>query len=81
MPGALEARVSTSPQETTAPSASPWEALHPYVAAPNHTVLPEHLWLAHGVRGSRLGRPALDRLRAQARVGACEAVILLSPER
>ena len=56
------------------------EALHAYVAAHDHTVLPEHIF-DNGVSGSRLDRPALDRLRDQARFGDFEAVIMLSPDR
>src|SRR5262249_29246185 len=37
-------------------------------------------WIT-GVRGSRLDRPALDRLRDQARLGEFEAVIILAPAR
>ena len=78
---ALYARVSTSQQENTATIESPWEALQASVAADDHTVLPEHLFLDNGVSGSRLDRPALDRLRDQAHLGDFEAVIILSPDR
>lgn len=81
MPVALYARVSTSQQEKTDTIESQVEALHAYVAAHDHTVLPEHIFLDHGVSGSRLDRPALDRLRDQARLGDFEAVIFLSPDR
>ena len=47
------ARVSTSQQEKTETSESQWEALHTYVAAHNHTVVPEHLFLDNGVSGHR----------------------------
>jgi site-specific DNA recombinase len=78
---ALYARVSTSQQEKTDTIESQLEALQAYVAASDHTVLPEHLFLDNGVSGSRLDRPALDRLRDQARWGDFEAVIILSPAR
>src|SRR5215471_1259335 len=78
---ALYARVSTSQQEKTDTIESQLEALHTYVAAHDHTVLPEHIFLDNGVSGSRLDRPALDRLRDQARLGEFEAVIILSPDR
>lgn len=78
---ALYARVSTSQQEKTDTIESQVEALQAYVAAHDHTVLPEHLFLDNGVSGSRLDRPALDRLRDQARLGDFEAVIILSPDR
>jgi site-specific DNA recombinase len=81
MQGALYARVSTSQQEKTDTIESQLAALQAYVAAHDHTVLPEHLFLDNGVSGSRFDRPALDRLRDQARLGDFEAVIILSPDR
>jgi site-specific DNA recombinase len=78
---ALYARVSTSQQEKTDTIESQLEALHAYVAAHDHTVLPEHIFLDNGISGSRLDRPALDQLRDQARLGEFEAVIILSPDR
>jgi site-specific DNA recombinase len=78
---ALYARVSTSQQEKTDTIESQLEALQAYVAAHDHIVLPEHIFLDNGVSGSRLDRPALDRLRDQARLGDFEAVIILSPDR
>ena len=50
---ALYARLSTSQQEQTETIESHVEALHAYAAAPDHTMLPEHLFLDHGVSGSR----------------------------
>ena len=52
-----------------------------YVASQEYTLFPEHIFLDNGVSGSRLDRPALDRLRDQARLGEFEAVIILSPDR
>ena len=78
---ALYARVSTSQQEKTDTIESQLKALHTYVDVHGHTVLPEHIFLDNGVSGSRLDRPALDRLRDQARLGDFEAVIILSPDR
>jgi site-specific DNA recombinase len=78
---ALYARVSTSQQEKTDTIESQLAALHAYVAAHDHTVLPGHIFLDNGVSGSRLDRPALDRLRDQARFGDFEAVIILAPDR
>jgi site-specific DNA recombinase len=78
---ALYARVSTSQQEKTDTIESQLEALHAYVAAHDYTLFPEPIFLDNGVSGSRLDRPALDRLRDQARLGEFEAVILLSPDR
>jgi DNA invertase Pin-like site-specific DNA recombinase len=53
MHGALYARVSTSQQEKTDTIESQVEALHAYVATYDHTVLPAHRFLDHGVSGSR----------------------------
>jgi site-specific DNA recombinase len=78
---ALYARVSTSQQEKTDTIESQLKALQTYVATHSHTVFPEHIFLDNGVSGSRLDRPALDRLRDQARLGDFEAVIVLSPDR
>ena len=50
---ALYARVSTSQQEKTDTIESQVEALHAYVATYDHPVLPEPLFLDHGVSGSR----------------------------
>jgi site-specific DNA recombinase len=58
MPVALYARVSTSQPEKTATIESQLEALQTYVAAHDHTVLPEPIFLDNGVSGSRLDRPA-----------------------
>ena len=53
MQGARYARVSTSQQEKTDTIESQLAALHTYVAAHNHTVLPAHLFLDNGVSGRR----------------------------
>ena len=81
MQGALYARVSTSQQEKMDTIESQLATLQAYVASQAYTLCPEHLCLANGVSGSRLDRPALDRLRDQARLGDFEAVILRSPDR
>src|SRR5262249_56705334 len=78
---ALYARVSTSHQEKTDTIESQLVALQTYVATHDHIVLPEHLFLDNGVSGSRLDRPALDRLRDQARSGEFEAGISFFPDR
>src|SRR6266478_6616195 len=78
---ALYARVSTSQQEKMDTIDSQLAALQAYVASQEYTLFPEHIFLDNGVSGSRLDRPALDRLRDQARLGDFEAVILLSPDR
>jgi site-specific DNA recombinase len=42
---------------------------------------PDHAFRDEGISGARLDRPALDRLRAGAQRGACDAVVVLSPDR
>jgi site-specific DNA recombinase len=78
---ALYARVSTSQQEKMDTIESQLETLQAYVASHEYTLFPEHIFLDNGVSGSRLDRPALDRLRDQARLGEFEAVIILAPDR
>ena len=78
---ALYARVSTSQQEKMDTIESQLATLQAYVASQEYTLFPEHIFLDNGVSGSRLDRPALDRLRDQARLGDFEAVIILSPDR
>ena len=43
--------------------------------------LPAHEYFDDGVRGARLDRPALDRLREAARRGEFDAVVILPPDR
>jgi DNA invertase Pin-like site-specific DNA recombinase len=50
---ALYARVSTSQQEKTDTIERQLVALHTYVTAHDHTVLPAHIFLDNGVSGSR----------------------------
>ena len=78
---ALYARVSTSQQEKMDTIDSPLATLQAYVASHEYTLFPEHILLDNGVSGSRLDRPALDRLRDQAHLGECEAVLILAPHR
>jgi site-specific DNA recombinase len=78
---ALYARVSTSQQEKMDTIESPLETLQAYGAAHEYPLVPEPLFLENGVSGSRLDRPAWDRLRDQARLGACAAVSSRAPDR
>ena len=75
------ARVSTSQQAKRDTLESQLATLQAYVASQEYTLCPDHICLDNGVSGSRLDRPALDRLRDQARLGELEAVIILSPDR
>src|SRR5690349_5946142 len=78
---ALYARVSTSQQEKNDTIDSQLETLQAYVVSQGYSLFPEHIFIDNGISGSRLDRPALDRLRDQARGGEFDAVVLLAPDR
>jgi hypothetical protein len=78
---AVYARVSTSQHEKNDTIESQLETLQAYVASPEYSLFPDQIFLDNGISGSRLDRPALDRLRDQARMGAFDAVVRLAPER
>jgi site-specific DNA recombinase len=78
---AVYARVSTSQQEKNDTIESQLETLHAYVASQAYSLFPEHIFMDNGISGSRLDRPALDRLRDQARMGEFDAVVMLAPDR
>jgi site-specific DNA recombinase len=78
---AIYARVSTSHQEKKETIESQVESLKAYVKSQGEEVNPEHVFIDNGVSGTRLDRPALDRLRDQASWGEFEAVIISSPDR
>jgi site-specific DNA recombinase len=77
----LSARVSTPPQQQEPPIASPLQVLHQHITQQGWSLLPEHAYLDEGISGSRLDRPALDRLRDAAQRGECDAVGVVSPDR
>jgi hypothetical protein len=58
---ALYARVSTDTQERAATVASQGELRHQTAAAHAYEVLPGHVFIDDGLRGTRLDRPALER--------------------
>jgi site-specific DNA recombinase len=51
------------------------------VASQAYSLFPEPIFMDNGLSGSRLDRPALDRLRDQARMGEFDAVVMLAPDR
>src|SRR5712691_11174609 len=67
---ALDARVSTDKHEREETVASQVDLLHQTAAAHGYEVLPGHGFIADGVSGTRLDRPALERLRDLAAEGA-----------
>ena len=78
---ALYARVSTRQQQQENTIDSQVQALKHYVQQQGWTLLPDHVYLDDGMSGTRLDRPALDRLRDAAQRGEFDAVVVLSPDR
>jgi site-specific DNA recombinase len=78
---ALYGRVSTANQEQEGTILSQLQALRQFIAQRGWTLLPEHEFLDEGFSGSRLDRPAMDRLRDAARRGEFDAVVVFSPDR
>jgi site-specific DNA recombinase len=78
---ALYARVSTPHQQQEHTIASQLQALHQHITQQGWSILPEHEYLDEGISGSRLDRPALDRLRDAAGRGEFDAVVVMSPDR
>ena len=78
---ALYARVSTRQQQQENTIDSQVQALKHYMQQQGWTLLPDHAYLDDGMSGTRLDRPALDRLRDAAQRGEFDAVVVLSPDR
>jgi site-specific DNA recombinase len=78
---ALYARVSTERQERQGTIASQLEALRRFAATHGHEIVDAYVCVDDGYSGSRLDRPALDRLRDGAEAGAFEAALVLCPDR
>src|SRR3990170_2350271 len=78
---AIYARVSTERQERDQTVESQIAALKAWVDQHNYTLGPEHVYVDEGYSGSRLDRPALDRLRDAAQSGEFDLVAVLSPDR
>ena len=78
---ALYARVSTPNQQQEGTIASQIQSLYLYIQQQGWSLLPTHEYREEGVSGTRLDRPALDRLRDGAQRGEFDAVVVLSPDR
>ena len=78
---ALSARVSTRQQQQENTLDSPVQALHHDRQPQGWTLRPDQAYLDDGMSGTRLDRPALDRLRDAAQRSAFDAVVVLSPDR
>ena len=78
---ALYARVSTEKQEREETVASQVDLLQQTAKARGYEVLPGNLFIDDGVSGTRLDRPALERLRDLAAEGAFEVLLVTAPDR
>ena len=78
---ALYARVSSLKQQQKETIASQLAALQEYTAAHDYQVSPQHIFQDDGYSGTRLDRPALDRLRDAVAQGEIEVIVILSPDR
>src|SRR6266853_649027 len=73
---ALYARVSTDKQEREETVASQVELLHQTAEAHGYESLPGNVFIDDGISGTRLDRPALDRLRDLAAEGAFALILV-----
>lgn len=78
---ALYARVSTEKQEREETVASQVDVLYKAAAAAGYDIAPTSVFLDEGVSGTRLDRPALDRLRDLVAEGAFEVLLVTVPDR
>jgi site-specific DNA recombinase len=78
---ALYARVSTDKQEREDTVASQVDLLHQIAAAHGYEVLPGSVFIDDGISGTRLDRPALDRLRDLVAEGVFEVLLATAPDR
>jgi site-specific DNA recombinase len=81
MRAAVYARVSTERQGRDQTIDSQLDALRGWAAGHGYDLEREHVYIDEGYSGSRLDRPALDRLRDAAREGEFDAVGVYSPDR
>jgi site-specific DNA recombinase len=81
MRAAVYARVSTEKQGRDQTIDSQLDALRGWAAAHGHELKRDHVFIDEGYSGSRLDRPALDRLRDAAREGEFDIVGVYSPDR
>ena len=78
---ALYARVSTEKQEREETVASQVDLLYKAAAAAGYDIAPTSVFIDEGVSGTRLDRPALDRLRDLVAEGAFEVLLVTVPDR
>ena len=77
----MYARVSTDKQEREETVASQVDLLRQTAEARGYEVLPCNIFIDDGVSGTRLDRPALERLRDLAAEGAFEVLLVIAPDR
>src|SRR5262249_5086004 len=78
---AMYIRVSTQQQKEGATIESQKTLLLQHASKKGFEVHPEWIFADNGVSGSKLARPALDRLRDFASEGLFEDIFILSPDR
>lgn len=78
---ALYARVSTEKQEREDTVASQVDLLYKAAATSGYDISPTNVFIDEGISGSRLDRPALDRLRDLVAEGAFEVLLVTVPDR
>jgi site-specific DNA recombinase len=78
---ALYARVSTEKQEREETVASQVDLLYKAAAVAGYDIAPTSVFIDEGISGSRLDRPALDRLRDLVAEGAFEVLLVTVPDR
>jgi len=81
MRAAIYARVSTDRQGRDRTIDSQLAALRRWAEARGHELRPEHVFADDGYSGSRLDRPALDRLRDAAFAGEFDVLAVHTPDR
>ena len=78
---ALYARVSTDKQEREETVASQVDLLRQTAEARGYEVLPGNVFIDDGISGTRLDRPALDRLRDLVAEEVFAAILVTAPDR
>jgi len=78
---AIYARVSTPNQAEEQTIESQIQALTAYATQKGFLLEGRHIYRDEGYSGSRLDRPALDRLRDDAYAGLLDVILIMSPDR
>lgn len=81
MRAAMYVRVSTLQQELEQTIEQQIERLRAHAHTEGYELEEGHIFRDDGYSGGRLDRPALDRLRDQARTGAFDVILITAPDR